>query len=337
MDTWHYTTQVVHVDGEDIKLPTWVGRQPLMPPSRSPLRRQDVLEHVQAEGNFFDNYADGMKQIEFNDIFMCGICFGYLHDPVLCSHTQCKFRACHHCISVHYKRDKRCPTCRREAAEPKVDVQILPYLAEELRRHGIRFHCNLDPPGSHAGALWCCKRSFDNIADFKLHVSQQWSFLSTHLECKRRLTSIISSGVDGGQIAEEMREQLRYVMMEDAVLIHAARRHRDMLQEHVLLHLGKSYRSTTRETETCMYPEVAAEDLLEGASRVQDAFAAVVQNVGNMIASIRARSRSPRRSAEIEDFEAAVQDVGNMIASIRARSRSPRRSAEIEDSSSDTD
>ena len=276
MDTWHYTTQVVHVDGEDIKLPTWVGRQPLMPPSRSPLRRQDVLEHVQAEGIFFDNYADGMKQIKFNDIFMCGICFGYLHDPVLCSDTQCKFRACHHCISVHYKRDRRCPTCRREQAEdPKVNEQILPYLAEELRRHGIRFRCNLDPPGSHAGALWCCKRSFDNIADFKLHVSQQWSFLSTHLECKRRLTSIISSGGDGGQITEEMREKLRYVMMEDAVLIHAARRYRDMLQE------------------------------------ARNLFASAADDATAMINALRARatrSRSPRRAAAIEDVSSLDTD-----------------------------
>ena len=324
MDTWTHYSTIVNVDGEPVRLPSWAVRSPVRPPSHSTRTRLDVFDYVRAEGELFDVFASGkMKDIEFAAPFLCGICFGYLQDPAPCPSKQCKFIACRHCLEMHYQNDSRCPVCRRAQDVPDVNEHLEPFLAEELRRRGISFRCNLDPPGSHEGALWCCERTFDSLQDFKRHVTQQCSFQATRLECKRQMREAFSSSSQDTicQVQDSMREQIRYILYEDAVL----------------LHLGKSYRSTTRETETCMYPEVAAEDLLEGASRVQDAFAAVVQNVGNMIASIRARSRSPRRSAEIEDFEAAVQDVGNMIASIRARSRSPRRSAEIEDSSSDTD
>ena len=230
MDTWSYTAAKVDLDGEEVKLPTWACRRPLQPPSTSPLLRVAVFENALQEGTILHTFGDAtLKQIVFNDVFNCTICLGFLVDPVLCTEELCRFRGCLHCVTKHYKKDNRCPTCRRQRTEPKVCEQIQPYLEEELRRRGIRFHCNVHPPGSHAGALWCCHRSFDNIADFKMHLSQQCSFLATRVECKKFLRAMVSSGGDDGRdqplqtMTGDMREKMRYVLQEDALVVHAAR------------------------------------------------------------------------------------------------------------------
>ena len=268
MQTWTYTSQTVDFDGEDIKLPTWLARQPLQPPSRSLLRRQGVFAHVQAEGMLFDTYADdGMKQIEFANVFTCGICFAFLQDPVLCAvgAQRCNFRACFHCMSKHHKRDGRCPACRREQAEPVISECVKPYLDEELRRHGICFRCNTDPPLSHSGALWCCRRSFDSLEEFKRHVSQQGTFLSTRLELKRHLRGIFTGDGNDPVPPGCMREKLRYVLSEDAVVLHAERRRRGAVQE--------------------------------GIQELEEYFKAGAEEASAMIERLRARSRSPRRTA----------------------------------------
>ena len=159
---------------------------------------------------------------------------------------------------------------------PDIDENLEPYLAEELRRRGIVFRCNMSPPGSREGALWCCDKSFATLRDFHRHVSEQWSFLATRLHCKRHLHSILTSGDDRGQdqpFTDHMREQLKYVLTEDAVMIQAARRHSSMLQE------------------------------------ARNLFATAAEDGSAMIAQMRARtgarSRSPRRAAAIEDVSSS--------------------------------
>ena len=279
MDTWSYTSSVVHIDGVDVQLPTWAFRQPLQPPSSSSTTRLDVFQRVKEEGKVFDIFASKeMKDVDFASPFVCGICLGFLQDPAPCPGKQCKFIACYHCLENHYEKDARCPVCRRVQELPDVDKNLEPYLAEELRRRGIVFRCNMSPPGSREGALWCCDTSFETLRDFQRHVSEQWSFLATRLHCKRHLHSILSdSGQDQPlQITDHMRGQLKYVLTEDAVMIQAARSHSSMLLE--------------------------ARNLF--ATAAEDASAMIAQ----MRARTGARSRSPRRAAAIENVSSSDTD-----------------------------
>ena len=160
-----------------------------------------------------------------------------------------------------------------------ISDHIRPYLAEELRRHGIRFGCNTHPPLSHSGAMWCCKRSFDSLEEFKRHVSLQGTFLSTRLECKRHLRETFSGDGSGQAVTGCMKEQIRYVLSEDAVVLHAERRHRAAVQE--------------------------------GIQELQYYFKTGAEEATAMIERLRARSRSPRRTAAPidDDDDSSFEDT----------------------------
>ena len=218
MQTWKYTSSTVDIDGQDVPLPSWINHKPPMPPSSSVCSRQEVVERVIDKGDFYDVFTNQKLDLEnVSDLFKCNICLQFLFDPVVCTSADCQYRACLACTKRHHQRDIRCPICRKEQPGPEINRHVEPYLAEQLQALGVAFHCNLDPPGSHDGALFCCRTRFDTLKEFKRHVALQGSFHSTRIECRKQLRSLLDP-TNREKVSDDRYEQLRYIDREDAVV-----------------------------------------------------------------------------------------------------------------------
>ena len=217
--------------GEPIApLPQWARQADLKPPTMSLDRPIDVFERVAQEGMLFEAYASCGGAFVPAACFCCSICTGFLEDPSACH--SCEQVVCSKCWRKHRdvngtSDDFVCPLCRSSQPTLNIARYMEEILQHELRRNGVCFQCNLDPPGSRPGALFCCQKQFSTLKELRCHLEPMWPFRTSRINLRRLLTLAVAGSKESRETLFDdpvARSKLSTVLEEDAIASRVAQR-----------------------------------------------------------------------------------------------------------------
>ena len=199
-------------------LPLW-ARCREAPPTHSDTTRVEIFDDLTSRQKLIRFQVSSGRPYYQKASLTCGICEAMLYMPACCD-RGCGFLACLPCLEAHNGFDPTCPSCRcvRNSA-PEVAKHLLPIVDEEIASQGVLFECNVDRPGAHETAMWCCDRKFNSLTALRQHFVERGSFFETRVAVVESLKKAVG-GDPEAQLAifqDPLRSQAALVLEENTV------------------------------------------------------------------------------------------------------------------------